>query len=341
MEAREERLILVDTADQVTGSAEKIDVHRRGLLHRAFSVIVWDSEGRQLLQKRAAAKYHSGGVWTNACCGHPRPGESVKAAALRRLGEEMGFACPLEWLGIVQYHASFENGLSENEVVHVFRGRYDGPVTPDPTEAEDYRWCAPDRIQRDIATAPDRFSVWFQRYIAEEWPVARMPPGTGAPISGCNLSRGWNMTSDKSTEAPDRMADALTRIVGDLAADSGTIHFLGADQQLHLAAATSGMPQPVLDIIRTIPVGKGMAGLAVARGEPVNACNIQTDTSGDVRPGAKATGLAGSIVVPIFDGETVVGALGVANRAERTFTDDEIARLLEEGRQLAAERPAS
>lgn len=176
MEAREERVILVDTADQTTGSAEKIDVHRRGLLHRAFSVIVWDSQGRQLLQKRAATKYHSGGVWTNACCGHPRPGESVKAAALRRLGEEMGFTCPLEWLGIVQYHANFENGLSENEVVHIFRGRYDGPVTLDPAEAENYQWCALDRIQSDIEKAPDRFSVWFQRYIAEQWPVAMVPP---------------------------------------------------------------------------------------------------------------------------------------------------------------------
>ncbi len=130
----------------------------------------------------------------------------------------------------------------------------------------------------------------------------------------------------------------LARIVSDLAADSGTIHFLREDGLLHLAAATPGMPEPVLAIIRTIPVGKGMAGLAVERGEPVNACNIQTDTSGDVRPGAKATGLAGSIVVPIFDGGEVIGALGVANRSERTFTEDEIARLLKTGRELASRR---
>ena len=130
----------------------------------------------------------------------------------------------------------------------------------------------------------------------------------------------------------------LVRIVSDFAADSGTIHFLGDDGLLHLAAASPGIPDVVLDTIRTIPVGKGMAGLAVERKAPVNACNLQTDTSGDVRPGAKVTGLAGSIVVPIFDGETVVGTLGVANRAERTFTDDEIARLIEEGRQMAAAR---
>ena len=130
----------------------------------------------------------------------------------------------------------------------------------------------------------------------------------------------------------------LTRIVSKFSADSGTIHFLGDDGQLHLAAATPGIPDIVLANIRTIPVGKGMAGLAVERKAPVNACNLQTDTSGDVRPGAKITGLAGSIVVPIFDGEAVIGALGVANRAERTFTDGEITRLIEEGRKLAPER---
>lgn len=130
----------------------------------------------------------------------------------------------------------------------------------------------------------------------------------------------------------------LLRIISDFSADSGTIHFLGGDGLLRLAAASPGIPDIVLATIRTIPVGKGMAGLAVERKAPVDACNLQTDTSGDVRPGAKATGLAGSIVVPIFEGETVVGALGIANRAERTFTEDEIARLIAEGRRLAAAR---
>jgi putative methionine-R-sulfoxide reductase with GAF domain len=95
------------------------------------------------------------------------------------------------------------------------------------------------------------------------------------------------------------------------------------------------MPEPVMAVIRTIPVGKGMAGLAVERREPVNSCNIQTDTTGDVRPGARATALAGAIVVPIFKDDAVVGALGIANRAERTFTADEIATLMEAGRALA------
>lgn len=129
---------------------------------------------------------------------------------------------------------------------------------------------------------------------------------------------------------------ALAEIVRRLKADSGTIHFLGADGMLHLAAATPGFPELVLKTIRTIPVGKGMAGLAVERGKPVDACNIQTDQSGDVRPGALATGLAGAIVVPIFCGDEVIGALGVANRAARNFNEAEIAELLEAGRILAA-----
>lgn len=144
------------------------------------------------------------------------------------------------------------------------------------------------------------------------------------------------MTTQANFGALPHYSSALARIVSDFVADSGTIHFMGEDGMLHLAAATPGMPETVLAIIRTIPVGKGMAGLAVERAEPVNACNIQTDSSGDVRPGAKATGLAGSIVVPIFDGQAVVGALGVANRSERTFAAHEIERLMDEGRQLAA-----
>lgn len=135
--------------------------------------------------------------------------------------------------------------------------------------------------------------------------------------------------------------EALARIVSAVAADSGTIHYLASDGLLHLEAATEGMPPHVLAIIRQIPVGKGMAGLAVERRQPVDACNIQTDTSGDVRPGAKATAMAGAIVVPIFKGDEVIGALGVANRTERTFTEAEIATLTQAGRELAERRQAS
>jgi L-methionine (R)-S-oxide reductase len=140
---------------------------------------------------------------------------------------------------------------------------------------------------------------------------------------------------DRSVRAGIEWNDALARILTEFAGDSGTIHLLGDDGVLHLRAASAGIPQVVLDTIKDVPVGKGMAGLAVERRQPVNACNIQTDGSGDVRPGARATGLQGSIVVPILRGDEAIGALGVANRSERTFTDAETARLLDIGRVLA------
>jgi GAF domain-containing protein len=130
-------------------------------------------------------------------------------------------------------------------------------------------------------------------------------------------------------------SEALARILQHFAAESGTIHALGDDGALHLTAASAGIPEFVLATVRTVPVGKGMAGLAVQRRQPVTACNIQTDTTGDVRPGALATGLQGSIVVPILKEGRAIGALGIANRQERTFTEDETALLLRIGRSLA------
>lgn len=131
------------------------------------------------------------------------------------------------------------------------------------------------------------------------------------------------------------MKQRLREILDEFHADSGTIHWMGEDRQLHLDSAI-GIPDTVLKLVGEIPVGKGMAGLAVERREPVTVCNIQTDTSGDVRPGAKATGLEGAIALPMFRGSEVAGVLGIANRAPRTFTEEEIARLLERGRELAS-----
>ncbi|MFN0102730.1 MAG: GAF domain-containing protein [Bryobacteraceae bacterium] len=129
--------------------------------------------------------------------------------------------------------------------------------------------------------------------------------------------------------------EALTEILKHFAADSGTIHLLEDDGLLHLKAASAGIPELVLQTVRTIPVGKGMAGLAVERTQPVTACNIQNDTSGDVRPGAKLTGLEGAIVVPMMRAARAAGALGIANRAERTFSGDEERLLLAIGAHLA------
>jgi L-methionine (R)-S-oxide reductase len=118
-------------------------------------------------------------------------------------------------------------------------------------------------------------------------------------------------------------------------ADTGTIHLLESDGVLHLKAASSGIPQPVLEAVRLVPIGKGMAGLAVERKEPVSVCNLQTDASGAARPGAKATGMEGALVVPVLAGARAVGALGIANRAPRTFTPEETALLLDVGRAIA------
>ena len=148
------------------------------------------------------------------------------------------------------------------------------------------------------------------------------------------------MTLDRQLSGAASDDEALAHIVDHFAADSGTIHFVEADGLLHLAAVTLGMPDAVMASIQRIPVGKGMAGLAVERRAPVDACNIQTDTSGDVRPGARATALSGAIVVPIFRGDDVVGALGVANRSERSFSEGEIADLMRAARALAARRAA-
>ncbi len=184
MRDEEELMVLVDASDRVIGTAAKIDAHRAGALHRAFSVIVWDSMGRLLLQKRHARKYHSGGVWTNACCGHPRPGEDIEAAALRRLREEMGFACSLAPLGIFTYRAELDGGMTEHELVHVFSGLYDGTVAPDPEEAEGYQWAGLREVRADMAASPERYSIWFRQYVAAQWPMALTRALGGLPSYG-------------------------------------------------------------------------------------------------------------------------------------------------------------
>ena len=135
------------------------------------------------------------------------------------------------------------------------------------------------------------------------------------------------------------LEDILRLTMEHFRADTGTIHLLESDGVLHLKAASTGIPGPVLEAVRLVPIGKGMAGLAVQRKEPVSVCNLQTDASGAARPGAKATGMAGALVVPLFAGGDAVGTLGIANRAPRTFTAEEIALLTGVGRAIAALAP--
>lgn len=140
---------------------------------------------------------------------------------------------------------------------------------------------------------------------------------------------------DAALRSPDGIGAALNLTIAHLRAEAGTVHLLGPDSLLHLKAASPGIPDVVLNAVRTVPIGKGMAGLAVERREPITTCNIQADASGDVQGGAKATGMEGAIVVPILRGGEAVGALGVANREERTFTAEETELLLEAGRRIA------
>jgi isopentenyl-diphosphate Delta-isomerase len=177
---RVELVELVDDEDRPVGTAEKLDAHRRGLRHRAISVIVWNGRGELLLQQRAAGKYHSGGLWTNACCGHPRPGEGAALAAGRRLAEEMGFTCPLTPLFRTHYRADVGNGLIEDEIVHGFGGRYDGLVRPVASEAQDIRWLAATALAADLETRAEAYTVWFRLYADRFWHhLSRFPTEAG------------------------------------------------------------------------------------------------------------------------------------------------------------------
>jgi len=162
-----EEVVLVDESDRELGRAPKLAAHRSGQLHRALSVQLQDRAGRLLLQKRHAGKYHSGGLWTNTCCSHPRPGEAAIDAARRRLGEEMGIACPLSPLFTTRYRADVGTGMIEHELVHVFGGKYDGPVRPDPAEADGFAWLTPEELAADVARAPEHYSVWFRIYLRD------------------------------------------------------------------------------------------------------------------------------------------------------------------------------
>src|SRR5258708_3363519 len=138
-----ELVVLVDPDDRSLGVAGKMEVHSEGNLHRAHSVFVFDSTGRMLLQRRASGKYHSGGLWSNACCGHPGPGESVEDAASRRLMEEMGVDCQLRKLFEFVYRVEFGNGMTEHEYDHVLVGEFDGTPGLNSDEVEDWRWIEP------------------------------------------------------------------------------------------------------------------------------------------------------------------------------------------------------
>lgn len=155
-------VILVDENDEQIGTMEKMEVHQKALLHRAFSIFIFNNKGEILLQKRANKKYHSGGLWTNACCSHPKPGEETKVAAKKRLYEEMGFAIDLKKAFHFIYKAPFDNGLTEYEFDHVFIGTYDGGIAPDAEEVSDYCYKSVEEVKRSIQSHPQKYTEWFK-----------------------------------------------------------------------------------------------------------------------------------------------------------------------------------
>ncbi|HVH12289.1 MAG TPA: isopentenyl-diphosphate Delta-isomerase [Longimicrobium sp.] len=168
----EERVVLVDEDDAEVGTLEKQRAHAEGRLHRALSVFVLNPRGELLLQRRAAGKYHSGGLWTNACCSHPRPGEPVDLAARRRLREEMGIDCVLEPAFAFTYRAEVGGGLVEHEYDHVFLGRFEGDPLPSTDEVDAWRWVPADTIRDELAAAPERFTPWFRLVFSRpDWPA--------------------------------------------------------------------------------------------------------------------------------------------------------------------------
>jgi isopentenyl-diphosphate Delta-isomerase len=162
---RQEMLILVDECNRRIGLGEKLEVHRRGQLHRAFSIFLADNRGRVLLQRRALGKYHSGGLWANTCCGHPRFDERTRAAAMRRLGEELGMSADLTYAFRARYETALDHGLVENELVYVYLGRQNAEPVCNPLEASETRLMALDELAHDAEARPGLYAYWLRHYL--------------------------------------------------------------------------------------------------------------------------------------------------------------------------------
>jgi isopentenyl-diphosphate delta-isomerase len=170
-------VVLVDPHDQVLGTMEKMEAHRKGVLHRAFSIFIFNDQGELLIHQRAIDKYHGGGLWTNTCCSHPQPNEQITLSAKDRLMYEMGMECELTPLFSFIYHAPVENNLIEHELDHVLIGFNSSEPDPNPSEVQDFNWVPIPQLINDIAEFPSHYTIWFKtclpnvlKNIEELWP---------------------------------------------------------------------------------------------------------------------------------------------------------------------------
>jgi len=162
-----EEVILVDDQDREIGTMEKLAAHKLGKLHRAFSILVFNSKGELMLQQRAHNKYHSGGLWTNTCCSHPRPGETAIDAGKRKLVQEMGFDCDLTYSHKFIYKVELDNNLIEHEWDHVLIGFYDGEPILNTEEALSWKFMGLDALQKDVALNPHHYTQWFKMILQQ------------------------------------------------------------------------------------------------------------------------------------------------------------------------------
>lgn len=159
---KEEKVVLVNANDEPIGLMPKLEAHEKGVLHRAFSVFIFNSKNELMLQQRALDKYHSPGLWTNTCCSHQRENESNITAGKRRLQEEMGFVTELKETVSFVYKAPFDNGLTEHEFDHVMVGTYEGTPILNKDEAEDWKWMPLEDVKNDVQNNPDNYTAWFK-----------------------------------------------------------------------------------------------------------------------------------------------------------------------------------
>lgn len=156
-------VLLVDKNDTIIGTEEKLKAHQEGKLHRCFSIFVFNPNGELLLQRRALEKYHCGGLWSNTCCSHQKPGEDESITIHQQLKEEMGFDCELKKAFVFAYKKTFDNGLAEHEIDHVFIGQWNGTPKPDPSEVMAWKWISLEQLRKNILTDPEAYSVWLRK----------------------------------------------------------------------------------------------------------------------------------------------------------------------------------